>query len=70
VDGLLGVILGEAVQSESVACPGNPLDETVVPLNLSSVSGGTLPGKVGQRTVARSLVLSVRHGVDLPGLNG
>lgn len=65
VDGLLGVILGEAADQRtrqiflssrrgSRSCRFKNLR-----LDLSAVAGGTLPGKVGQRTVAGSLELRI-----------
>lgn len=67
VDGLLGVILGEAVIAKSQLGSRTGKERESIPdfhlrLDLSSVSGSTLPGKVSERTVTRSFELSVRHG--------
>lgn len=78
MDGLLGVILGEAAKrhSRSVSGPVLRMEERIfasrvhLRLDLSAMAGGTLPGQEGQRAMAGSLKLAVLLDVSFfEGLN-
>src|ERR1700744_717011 len=69
MDGLLRVVLGEAARRQCARI-GAWTGESI-PLDLAPVAGGPLAREEGQRAVAGSLELPVRHGArEMPRTRG